>query len=81
MSTVGPGEFGEIEFGGESFAGDGNATPSDLPDVFIYEKKISTSQMSNMFAVGLETDLLGQRIEVDQIKLGMQPGSKLPFNI
>lgn len=75
------GVFGAVQFGSQPFGGSGTNNLPDIPEVFIFEKTISVSSMSNMFAIGLSTSLLGQRIEIEQVILYMQPGSKQFINI
>uniref|UniRef100_A0A6M3J709 Uncharacterized protein n=1 Tax=viral metagenome TaxID=1070528 RepID=A0A6M3J709_9ZZZZ len=74
-SPIGSVQFGEKPFGGSS------VKASDQPAVFTFEKHISTSKISNMFAVGIFAELNGQRVEIDQLELGILPASTQPFNL
>lgn len=72
--------YGSTQFGAKPFGGSTNK-PSNLPAIYPFNKHISTSKISNMFALGIITQLKGQRIEIDQAKLGILPASRQVFNI
>jgi len=72
--------FGKVQFGAKPWGGS-SVKASDEPAVFTFEKHISTSKISNMFAVGILAELNGQRIEIEQLQLGILPASQQPFNL
>jgi len=74
-SPIGSVIFGAKPFGGSTVKAD------DEPTIYPFSKHISTSHINNMFAVGIITELDGQRIEIEQIQLGILPASQQPFNI
>lgn len=74
-APVGSKQYGAVPFGGSG------TQSEEAPAVFTFEKHISTSKTGNMFAVGIIAELDGQRLEVDQVKLGILPGSRQPFNV
>jgi len=74
-APLGQKQFGAAPFGGST------TKPADEPAVFTFEKHISTSQVSNMFAVGLLVELKGQRFELEQLIQGILPGTTQKYNI
>lgn len=72
--------FGKVKYGAKPWGGS-SVKATDKPAAFVFEKHISTSHISNMFAVGILAELKGQRIEVEQLKMGLLPASTQPFNL
>jgi len=72
--------IGGVVFGAKPWGGS-SVKAQDEPAVFTFEKHISTSKISNMFAIGVFAELDGQRIEIEQLQLGILPASQQPFNI
>lgn len=68
-------QIGSKPWGGSS------VQASDKPAVYTFSKHISTSHVSNMFAVGILAELKGQRIEIDQLKMGILPASRQIFDL
>ena len=66
--------IGSVPIGGSG------VRPLDKPSVYTIDYHISTKQVSNMFAVGVLASLNGQRIEVEQITMGLLPASSQRFN-
>lgn len=74
-SPIGSDKFGSTPFGGSRVRAD------DKPEIFIKDFHISTKHISNMFAVGILAELESQRLEVEQITMGLLPASKQKFNL
>lgn len=72
--------FGKVKYGSKPFGGS-SVKASDKPAAYTFEKQISTSGISNMFSVGILSELKGQRLEIEQIKMGILPASQQVFNI
>jgi len=65
---------------GSSPIGGSGVRADDKPKMYTFNYHISTKQTSNMFAVGMIAELNGQRVEIEQITLGLLPGTSQRFN-
>jgi hypothetical protein len=80
-TTPAAGTFGAVQIGNAPFGGASSAVPSDEPGVYKFEKIISASRVSDMFALGVECALLGQKLEIEQFIVGILPSSTKLYNI